>query len=85
MKAKVVGKKKVEFTGDSGAVKMTKFFVTVDTGETDEGIEVDLISWNEIENGPPPELRIGQDIEAAYNKRGKLRYVEPKTEQKAAS
>jgi len=78
MKAKVVGKKAVAFKGDRGEVKMTKFFVTVDTGETDEGVEADLVTWNEIENGDPPMLRIGQDIEVAYNKRGKLRYVEPK-------
>ena len=85
MRAKVVGTKRQQFTGDNGLVIMKKFFVTIDSGETDEGVEVDVISWNEIENGEPPHLRVGQDIEVAYNKRGRLRYVEPKTEQKAAS
>jgi len=80
MTAEVVGKKQVDFTDDKGKhVKMTKFFVTIDTGETSEGVEVDLVTWNEIEKGdPPPELKVGAEIDVAYNKRGKLRYVEPK-------
>jgi hypothetical protein len=41
-------------------------------------MEVDILSFNEINDGPAPTFKLGQEIEVAYNKRGKLRFVEPR-------
>jgi len=76
MIAEIIGKKSTEFQGTSGPVKMVKFYVAVDSGEVDEGRETNEFSWNEIENGKAPSLKIGQKVTVRYNRRGKLLYDE---------
>ncbi|MDR2589838.1 MAG: hypothetical protein LBC71_02450 [Oscillospiraceae bacterium] len=82
MKATVVGMKKVDFMSDNELVKMKKYFLTVDTGEIDEGLEVEVLTFRELnekgEYEPAPIFNLGQEIEIAYNKRGRARYVEPR-------
>ena len=72
MQAELVGINKVDFQGRDGPVKNTRFAVILDTGEMTEGRDVDSISWQELENGPPPALKIGTKYKVRYNRKGKL-------------
>jgi hypothetical protein len=72
MKAQIVGRKRSDFQGKEGPVKSMRFHVIVDTGECDEGHESGFVTWNEIEKGKAPDLKIGSEIEVSYNKYGRL-------------
>ena len=72
MIGEIVGINKTEFKGQDGLVKNTRFAVVVETEEMTEGRDVDSISWQELENGPAPDLKIGQKYKVRYNKKGKL-------------
>lgn len=72
MKAEVLGIAKTDFMGDRGPVRNTKYHVTIDSGDIAEGKEVGYLMWNEIENGKPPNIKVGQTIDVRYNNKGKL-------------
>jgi len=77
MKAKIVGIKRTDFTGDNGQVKRTSFHVVIDkSSDVDEGQSVDMIGWDELQDGKPPaELKVGAEVQVQYNKKGKLSIV----------
>ena len=74
MEATVAGIRKLDFETEAGKTKMTQYFVTIKQENVD-GHGVDKINWNELENGQPPKIAVGQIIQAEYNHRGKLRII----------
>jgi len=72
MHATVVGINKTDFQGQTGPVKNTKYMLVVESDEVTEGHDVDTISWNEIEQGKPPNIKVGDSVSVSYRKRGKL-------------
>jgi hypothetical protein len=75
MKGKIVGIKKTDTTVQNERFKSTKFNLILDYVEKGlTGQDVGVLSWNELENGEPPSLTIGQEIKVRYNKRAKLEF-----------
>ena len=72
MKAKIVGMKKLDFQGNEGPVKITMYYLNM-RSENVECYETNVTSHNELRNGPPPPIKIGDEIDVEYNKNGKLR------------
>ena len=80
MKAKVVGIKKTDVTINNDRIKNTKFNLVIDAKVNGlEGQDVDVLSWNELNSGEPPAIKVGQEIEVSYMRSGKLQYEEPST------
>ena len=71
MKAVLVGIKALDFKGEDGPVKMTKWFLNF-PGDGVEGHEVGWITWDEMKRGKPPIFKPGEEVTVAYNKYGKL-------------
>jgi hypothetical protein len=74
MEAEVVGINRVDFRGRDGLVKQTRFALVIDTGDISEGKDVDNLSWNEVEEGPPPAFKVGQKVKIRYGKKGKISF-----------
>jgi len=70
MHATVVGINKTEFRGNDGPVKNTKYNLVVESQAITEGHDIDSISWNEIEDGKPPAIKLGDKVEVHYIKQG---------------
>jgi len=78
MIAQIVGIKRTEFNGRDGLVKNTKYHCVLEASKLkpEEGATVDTMSWNEIENGKPPAIKINDKIEVQYTKGGKLELID---------
>jgi len=75
MKAKVVGIKKTDLTINNDRIKNTKFNLVLDSKVKGlEGQDVDVLSWNELQDGDPPPIKVGQEINVSYLRTGKLSY-----------
>jgi len=74
MKAKIIGVKKVDFNSNDGPVKLTQFFVNHKEDNV-EGLVSNVVTHNDMRNGPPPVCKIGEEYEVEYNKYGKLRFA----------
>jgi hypothetical protein len=76
MKGKIVGIKKTDTNIEGRQFKSTKFNLILDYVEKGlDGQDVGVLTWNELESGVPPNLRIGQDVEVTYNKKAKLEFM----------
>ena len=78
MEALVVGIKKLDFTANDGPVRRTQFYLNFPSDNV-EGQDVGSLSWDEMRNGPPPNIGVGELIQVEYNKSGKLRLVPART------
>jgi len=74
MKANVVGIQKTDFQGRDGAVKLTKYHLVLAPSKQnpEAGSTVDTLGFNEMLNGSPPPIKIGETIDVQYTKNGKL-------------
>jgi uncharacterized protein YacL len=80
MKAKVVGIKKTDVTINNDRIKNTKFNLVLNAKTKGlEGQDVDVLSWNELQDGEPPAIKVGQEIDVSYIRSGKLQYDMPET------
>jgi len=78
VEALVVGIKKLDFKTDGGEqVKRTIWYLNLEE-ENVEGYAIDQTSWNEITDGKPPAIAVGELVEVNYNKRGKLMMAKKK-------
>jgi hypothetical protein len=77
MKGKIVGIKKTDVTINGERIKNTKFNMILDYVEKGlTGQDVGVLSWNELENGDAPEVRVSQEVQVKYNKKAKLEFDE---------
>lgn len=81
MKATIVGFGKTDFNGrDGNKVKQTKFHLLLeDSPDVEQGNAVDYLTWDEVKNGPPPEIKLNSIYEVQYGKNGKLSFINKKT------
>jgi len=65
-------------TINNDRIKNTKFNLVLNAKVKGlEGQDVDVLSWNELQDGEPPAIKIGQEIEVNYNRNSKLQLEEP--------
>jgi len=78
MEAVLLGIKKLDFSDGKEQVKRTMYYVCFPAHGI-EGNETGKLSWDEIKNGPPPNIHIGEVIEIERgNGRDKLQFPPPK-------